>query len=176
MAIRVDDYVYKEKVLLDEQYFPTPTKTYTEKDILALLQKQYSGTEQWAFFPRLRTGTGYGKDSTQYLDAWAMQLWGEQARITFEVKVSRSDFLAELKTPIKRRLGLLLSNEFYFVAPKGIIKPSELPLECGLREVCGDDRIVTRVAAPWRDTSKPTWRFLASIARRVARQEHGEKE
>jgi hypothetical protein len=171
MAQRVDDYVYQEKYLVDENYFASPTKKYTEKDILDLLQQQYSGAEQWAFFPKLRTGTGYSKDCKQQLDAWCIQLWGEQARITFEVKISRSDFLLELKSPIKRRLGLMLSNEFYFVAPKGMIKPNEIPLECGLREVCDNDRIVTRVAAPWRDAPPPTWRFLASVARRVAKEE-----
>jgi hypothetical protein len=174
-AQRTDDYQYQEKYLNDENYFPTPTKKLTEKAILDLLQFQYNrNTDQWAFFPQLRTGTGYGKDCNQYLDAWCMQLWGEQARITFEVKISRSDFLLELKSPVKRRIGLLLSNEFYFVAPKGMIKPAELPIECGLKEVIDGDRIVTRIAAPWRDTSPPTWHFLASIARRTVKEEKGE--
>ena len=164
--------IYENKFLeINDDYFFTPTKKYTEKDILELLQKQYSGSDQWAFFPRLRTGTGYGKDCTQQLDAWCMQLWGEQSRITFEVKVSRSDFLSELKSPGKRRLGLMLSNEFYFVVPKGIVKPGELPIECGLKEVCGEDKIITRIAAPWRDSMPPTWHFMASVARRIAKLE-----
>jgi hypothetical protein len=168
MLQRYDDYVYPERSMSD---FPAPSKKLKEADILDLLQKHYSNTEQWAFFPRLRTGTGQGKDCTQQLDGWCIRLWGEQSRLTFEVKVSRSDFLLELKNPIKRRLGLLLSNQFYFVAPKGMIKPSEIPIECGLMEVIEGGHIFTKVQAPWRDTSPPTWHFLASIARRMAKME-----
>ena len=52
-----------------------------------------------------------------------------------EIKVSRADFLAEIKRkPLKRRAGLRLSNESYFVAPKGIIEIDELPPEAGLLE------------------------------------------
>lgn len=38
-------------------------------------------------------------------------------RVCYEVKISRADFLSELKQPIKRRIGLRYSNEFYFVTP-----------------------------------------------------------
>lgn len=175
MPQRYDDYVHPEKFVSS---LSAPSKKLTEADILAVLQDHYSGAERWAFFPRLRTGTAYGKDCTQYLDGWCMQLWAEQARLTFEVKVSRSDFLLELKNPVKRRIGLLLSNQFYFVAPKGLIKPTEVPIECGLMEVAETAiglNVFTKVQAPWRDTSPPTWHFLASIARRVAKTEREEK-
>ena len=33
-------------------------------------------------------------------------------RVCHEVKISRSDFLAELKHPLKRRIGMRYSNEF----------------------------------------------------------------
>jgi hypothetical protein len=38
-------------------------------------------------------------------------------RVCHEVKTSRGDFLSELKHPIKRRIGMRYSNEFYFVTP-----------------------------------------------------------
>lgn len=145
-------------------------------DILKALQEQYIGKtnfsgEQFVFFPHLRTGTGFSKDCEQELDAWAMQLWGEKHRITFEVKISRSDFQVEIKKPIKRRIGLMVSNEFYFVTPKGMLKPTEIPIECGLKELWEDGRIHTIVAAPYRDTPPPTWRFLGAVCRRIAREE-----
>jgi hypothetical protein len=46
-----------------------------------------------------------------------------------------ADFLCEIKQPLKRRIGLRYSNEFYFVTPAGLLKTSELPIECGLVEV-----------------------------------------
>jgi hypothetical protein len=43
--------------------------------------------------------------------------------------------LCEIKQPLKRRIGMRYSNEFYFVTPAGLLNTSELPIECGLVEV-----------------------------------------
>jgi hypothetical protein len=56
-------------------------------------------------------------------------------RVSYEVKTSRADFLAELKRPLKRRIGMRYSNEFYFVTPAGLVTATEIPAECGLIEV-----------------------------------------
>ena len=55
-------------------------------------------------------------------------------RVCYEVKTSRADFLSELKRPLKRRIGMRYSNEFYFVTPAGLISLAEIPPECGLVE------------------------------------------
>jgi hypothetical protein len=154
----------------------------TEGDILAVLRQKFSNSyhrENWVFFEKLRIGTGYGKDADQTLDAWALALWPSNgfARIAYEIKTSRADFLREVAHPLKRRRALLFSNEFYFVTPAGLVKPDEVPLECGLMELAEGDTDGVRmlyqatVAAPWRDTPPPTWRFFAAIARRVQRTE-----
>jgi hypothetical protein len=124
---------------------------------------------QWGFFDELRIGTGYTKDSEQRLDAWAIHYYPSKRNVVraFEVKISRSDFLSEMKKPLKRRPGLRLSNEFYFVAPQGLLKIEEIPPECGLMEVKEDGSIITKISAPYRDTFPPTWLFMAAIARRV---------
>lgn len=155
----------------------------TESDIIELLKERYSGNPQkqreWAFFEKLRIGTGYGPDADQEIDAWVMNLYPGKnfVRMAFEIKVSRSDFLSELRNPLKRRRALLLSNMFYFVAPAGVIKPEELPLECGLLEIVeypqtGIKAINTVVSAVHRDNPPPSWRFFASIARRIFREEN----
>ena len=61
----------------------------------------------------------------QRLDAFALNSLPHTGmkRVCYEVKASRSDFLAELKHPLKRRIGMRYSNEFYFV-----------PAECELVE------------------------------------------
>ncbi len=149
----------------------------TSKDIQKALKQRYQptgvqfGISQWVYFSNLRTGTGYSKGCEQELDGWCMQLWGEKHRITFEIKISRSDFLAEIKKPLKRRLGLLLSNEFYFVTPKGLLKQGEIPIETGLLELCEDGRVQKIIDAPFRDSSPPTWNFTASLCRRIVREE-----
>lgn len=72
------------------------------------------------------------------IDVFAQRFWrhgpGFQ-RVAYEVKVSRSDLLAELRRPQKRSLALELSNRFYFATPPGLVRPGELPEECGLVEV-----------------------------------------
>jgi len=157
-------------------------------EILAALAMRHSPPERWAFFRELRIGTGYGKGVEQRLDAWAMSLWPStgQNRFAYEVKISRGDFRREIKQPLKRRMGLLYSNYFYFATPSGLLKPEEIPPECGLIEVEPvelDDwhrarwpkgqpevRAVVKVPAPHRDTAPPGWMFLASIARRAMRE------
>jgi hypothetical protein len=93
-----------------------------------------------------------------------------------------------MKQPLKRRIGLRYSNEFYFVTPAGLLNTSEIPIECGLVEVgCFTDedrqsafapmrnlihfdaghRTYCRITvpAPWRDTPGPTWQFVAGMLR-----------
>ena len=43
----------------------------------------------------------------------------------------RGDFVSELKHPIKRRIGIRYSNEFYFVTPAALVSAGEIPSECG---------------------------------------------
>ena len=150
------------------------------KEVLEALKKRHSplGT-QWAFFGELRAGTGYGtydyknqkkmpNNPEQRFDAWAINLWPSKnnERITYEIKVSRGDFLHEIKNPEKREQGLMLSNYFYFATPKGLVNVDEVPVECGLIEV--EDGMKTKIIkrAPYRETDDPSWQFLCSIARR----------
>jgi hypothetical protein len=55
------------------------------------------------------------------------------------VKTSRVDFLGELKHPLKRRMGMRYSNEFYFVTPARLVEIAEIPAECGLIEAFSFD-------------------------------------
>ena len=109
-------------------------------------------------------------------------------RVCYEVKISRGDFLGELKHPLKRRIGMRYSNEFYFVTPAGLIDVTEVPVDCGLIEAgqaTADEwkRLIARhtgffhfdpetrsycmirVPAPWRDTPGPTWQLAAAMLR-----------
>lgn len=84
------------------------------------------------------------------IDAYAVRLWrGAHApyyrRVAYEVKVSRSDFLAELKRPEKRGTAVELSNQFYFAMPIDLAARSladivgQMP-ECGLLAVYPEDQ------------------------------------
>lgn len=49
-----------------------------------------------------------------------------------EVKVNRSDFLADVAQPDKRGGYAKVAEVMYYAAPQGIIHPSEVPEGCGL--------------------------------------------
>ena len=140
---------------------------HTAIDLLAVLQTHYP-SDQWVFFRELRAGSGYGKDAEQRIDAWTMNCWPSSRflRISFEVKVYRSDFLKELASPGKREFAMSVSNKFYFVTPPRLIKLSEIPSGCGLIEI-NDDKIKVNLDAPFRETDGLSWRFVASMARRL---------
>jgi hypothetical protein len=148
----------------------------------------HAQASEWLFFRELRVGTGRRNSSAQRLDAFALNTLPHLAmkRVCYEVKVSRSDFLAELKHPLKRRMGMRYSNEFYFLTPADLVSIAEIPSECGLMEAgfaTHDEwkRIQPRhtgffnydpetraycvltVPAPWRDTPGPTWQLAAAM-------------
>jgi len=135
--------------------------------VLEVLRNKHN-PDEFAFFSELRIGGGYGKDSEQRFDAWAINYRPSKQNktICYEIKVSRSDFFNEIKKPFKRRAGLRLANEFYFVVPAGMLKVEEIPPECGLMEVHPEGYITTVIHAPFRNVLPPTFNFLATICRR----------
>jgi hypothetical protein len=145
-------------------------KETTSRIIEALVLKHKP--PEWAGFAELAIG-----DRGQRFDFWAISCWMSSKQfsvITYEVKASRSDFLTELKNPGKRKLAEDYSNETWFAAPKGIIKPQEVPDGWGLLEF--SDCLAPRrtVQARYREMRElPTW-FVAYIGRRLA-NESGER-
>jgi hypothetical protein len=76
-----------------------------------------------------------------------LMLDGGGTRTAIEVKVSRSDFLRE--TEAKRRPWQKIVNRFVYATPPGLLRPEEIPTECGLWEVddSGAVTIVRRAKA-----------------------------
>lgn len=148
----------------------------TNKIKVALRQKYDTKGlgRRYIYFDECPVGTGWR--GTNYIDAYVIAAWPSEQnkRIAFEIKVSRADFLNEMKKPNKRRPALFFSNEFYFVAPKGLLKPEEVPEECGLIEFDETQRenytLRTKVPAPYRESIRPTWNFVATLLRNLEKQ------
>lgn len=52
-----------------------------------------------------------------------------------EVKVSRSDFLAEVRNPLKQERWLRHAHRAYYATPKDLVRVEEIPVGWGLIEV-----------------------------------------
>ena len=155
----------------------------------------HASPSEWLFFRELRVGTGRQNGGAQRLDAFALNTLPHTAmkRVCYEVKTSRGDFLSELKRPLKRRIGMRYSNEFYFVTPANLVNAAEIPADCGLVEAghatfAEWKHLISRhagffnfdpeqraycmitVPAPWRDTPGPTWQLVAAMLRNQRRQ------
>ena len=155
----------------------------------------HSSPSEWLFFRELRVGTGRQNGGAQRLDAFALNTLPHTAmkRVCYEVKTSRADFLSELKRPLKRRIGMRYSNEFYFVTRAEMVSAAEIPAECGLVEAGYATfeewkQLIRRhagffnydpetraycmitIPAPWRDTPGPTWQLVAAMLRNQRRE------
>lgn len=170
----------KGKAILEnlsrEDFISKPTKKsiWTTADILdALTEKYQKLSEQgmgdapkWIYFDELRSGS-MGKS---IIDFWAMACWHSLSyrRISYEIKISRADFLKEIKDPTKREFGMKISNYFYFISPPDLIKAEEIPKGCGLIELSEKGKLVTIVRAPIRFPHfQFTWDFASCLGRKI---------
>lgn len=101
------------------------------------------------------------------MDGWAMtKSWAHPCVCAYEIKVSRSDFIADNKWP-----GYLpYCNQFYFVTPKGLIDLTEIPEQAGLLIAIGEGngaRLITKKKAPYRDVVIPESVFRYILMCRV---------
>ena len=103
-------------------------KKIKAKDIRDVLRKRFDGRYGWIFLEEV--GLGYSR-----IDAIAFNCWGKNEKKAFEIKVSRTDFLQELREPSKREQVIQYVNKYYFVMPRGIASKSEIPKGCGYIEI-----------------------------------------
>jgi hypothetical protein len=183
------------KAASEESPAQNPVERATATAMLNILENAlHAGKTEWLFLRELRIGTGHRHHEMQRLDAFALNCLPHlgMKRVCYEVKISRADFLGEIRRPLKRRIGMRFSNEFYFVTPAGMLAPEEVPTECGLVEIGQasteeSKRLVRRsegffsldaetgvfctvaVPAPWRDTPGPTWQLVAAMLRNQQR-------
>jgi hypothetical protein len=128
-----------------------------------MLRKRYPSPE-WALMEEVAPATGGG---TRYADAVAVNLWRSRGHAIhgFEIKVSRSDWLRELKQPEKAEEIYLYCDHWWILAPSGIVKNGELPPNWGLLEL-RETGIVQSIVAPKLEPTPISREFFASIMRR----------
>lgn len=143
-----------------------PISELNAKRIIGLLSEKYEVNE-WAFYYEVPNALSTGKKNV--IDGYAIHCWdtgvGNGYSIAFEVKVDRYDFVRELADPSKRKFFIDHSNEYYFVAPKGLLKESEIPVECGLIEAYDNGLNTIKIAQQRSNITYPP-EFVAALLRK----------
>lgn len=142
----------------------------TAQHLLDLLEARHSSD---VFVAECKTGQSYGTGLLK-LDAWAMKRsWSKPWSFGYEIKVSRSDFLRDDKWPAY----LDYCTDFYFVAPAGLIHPSEVGEQSGL--ICASKnakKLYVKKRAPRRQLVVPEdlYRYILMCRTKVGREHSGE--
>lgn len=154
-----------------------PKSTMTAIDVRAALAGVYRQPE-WAFFTEVADGTG--ANARRRADAIAMNMWpsrGLEIR-AFEIKVARSDLLAELKNPAKAEAIARYADTFYLATPKGLVLDTDdIPAPWGLIEASNAGQIRIRKQAPEKSVRRePSREFVAALLRSAVKAEEAELE
>lgn len=142
------------------------TTVLTEGAIYERLRARFSPPE-WAIFQHVANGTG--SNARRWADAVAMGIWPSRGMPIhgFEIKVSRGDWLRELKNPEKAEAVHRYCDYWWIVvADKNHVQPGELPQGWGLMHAYGKGLKVA--VEPERTEAVELSRtFLAAILRRA---------
>jgi hypothetical protein len=114
------------------------------------------------------------------IDMLALHTWQGKSpcyrRIAYEVKVSRADFMREIRRPEKRAYALEVSHQYFFAMPlelaSWVVAEGLAPPECGVVAVFDDLRTRRVVPAQIRESRPWTERETAKLIRwRIAPNE-----
>ena len=146
-----------------------PPKSYGEKQLVSLVHAKYEG-EAFARLAQVRNATGYGS-KIRTADAMVMSLWPSRGiwLAGFEMKSSRSDWLAELKQPAKaEEIGRWCHYWWLVVSNENVVRGDELPVTWGLMmpDASGKKLLVVKEAVR-NDPPAIGFDFLASIFRNI---------
>lgn len=137
------------------------------KQVIDRLRVHCSKDKGYVFLEQVANTTGY---STRIADAIMMNIWRSRFEVIgIEVKVSRSDFLNEIKNPAKADKIFQYCDTWYIAAPHGMVHPKELPTGWGLLEIRSDRVFVQKASAKNKHKSLDDY-FVASIIRRCIEQ------
>lgn len=141
-----------------------------QPNIFDLLRKRHEGSA-WAFMEEVRNATGYSRRVTRTADALAMSLWPSRGLHIhgFEVKVSRSDWLRELKDPEKAEEMHGFCHYWWLaVDDPSIVQNGECPMTWGLLVRRKNKLVCEREPTFNEKALAPTYSFLAAILRRAS--------
>lgn len=137
------------------------------QEVIALLKARYP-QPAFAFLEQVADGTG--ANQKRWADAVGMSVWPSRGYEVygFEVKVSRSDWLAELRNPVKADAVMKYCDRWWLVAgDASIVQAGELPATWGLMVIKGG-KLCVEVLAPQLEPVAYDPPFVASLLRNHA--------
>jgi hypothetical protein len=142
----------------------------TETDITNAIETKF-GFPYYISFPQFRNNTGY--NSSRIADCLSLALYDSKEFVIqgFEVKVSRQDWLNELKYPDKSESIMKYCDHWWIVAPPHIVQTEEIPEAWGCYEYKAK-RLYLRKAAPELKPVPLSRGFMASLLQRAAKLDH----
>ncbi|NQZ76752.1 MAG: hypothetical protein HRT61_11740 [Ekhidna sp.] len=143
-----------------------PDNKFTASDVQAGIFAKHSGPE-WVTFSEVANSTG--TNVRRRADAICMNIWPSKGYVIhgFEIKVSRADFLHEMKDITKSEEIGQYCDYWWLATPSGLVDVREVPEKWGLIELTkGGMRI--KKQAPRKDAPKEIPRhFMAAMLRKA---------
>ena len=141
--------------------------------MIAILKEKWCNEDAHAWLEQVNNATGW-RGGRQYADAIVCSCWPSRGLwlAGIEVKVSRSDWLSELRKPAKSAEIQGYCRYWWVAAPEGVVLPSEVPDAWGWLEVYPNrkrDRYKVKKQAPQLEEKPLTMAFVASVIRSQAK-------
>lgn len=142
-----------------------PAEKITAAEIKAALRRHFAAPAYQVFF---EVGNDTGARVRRHADAVVVGIWPSTGHLVhgLEIKVSRSDFLNEMKKPEKSQPIYKHCHRWSLVVPSGLVKASELPPTWGLLNY--SQGTFRQAAIPEKLEPEPiTPGFMAALVRRA---------
>lgn len=139
-------------------------RLYDSGELFDMIERRFRSPE-WVVLPGVSNATGSGIQ--RRCDALAMNLWPSRGLEIhgFEIKVSRGDFLRELKDPEKaEKIAKYCDRWWLVVAAPDIVREGELPPTWGLLVARGES-LRLKMDAPKLSPVEMSRSFLAAMLR-----------
>lgn len=165
---------------------PEAPARVTERDMLDALNRRHTQVvgngDRWVRAEHVRNGTGfYGYDAEQHTeygksygtlriaDYIALDGWESKGhRIHgFEVKVSRSDWLAELRDPDKAEAFRRYCHHWWLAVPDAAIVRDDLPKGWGLMVLGANGTLRIARRAPLLNPEPMPWPIVIGLGRAI---------
>lgn len=148
----------------------TEAPRVTSHDLCVALKLAHPAQEYVTLFEVPEsTGSHYGSRA----DALVLSLYPSRGfeMCGFEFKVSRADWLSELKNPGKAERIARYCDRWCVLAPSGVVREAELPLGWGLWELLPTGTLRRAVQPATREPEPMPRAFVASLMRARAKLE-----